>query len=303
MRQVNRILKITNIHFPKISFITNSGKHKILDLKNHFKKLDFKKDDFGYEIIANRKLFNEVILLNNAFTWQDVIKEIPLPNGEIFKSYFQLDPILSIENSINDDSFSDKLNLGKQLKDLRKSQKLSQEELGERIGSNKQYISKLENNKTDPEFKTLRKIFEVGLNKNVFIAHYDEDNVLDSISNSVFKQKFLTWAEGKKDDLELIEGISDDIKMLFMENNIKTTNDMATLNLTELTNIIWNADYDYKFNFPDSWITQAKFIYFSDWFNAIKLQRNLSVTFSGSKYSKIEDLAKKELKDDIFMID
>ena len=52
------------------------------------------------------------------------------------------------------------INYGDSIKDLRKHYlKLSQEELGERIGSDKQYISKIENYKTDPELKTLRKIY------------------------------------------------------------------------------------------------------------------------------------------------
>lgn len=302
MRQVNRILKITKIDFPTISFITNSGEHRILDLKHHFKKLGIKKDDFGYKVISDERIFDDVTLLNNALTWENIIKKIQLPNGEIFEAFFQLDPLLSIENSI-DDSISGKLNLGEQLKDLRKSQNLSQEELGERIGSNKQYISKLENNKTDPEFKTLRKIYEVGLNKSVFIAHYDQNNVLDSISNSLFKNRFLVWAETRKEDLELIEGIDQNIRILFSERNIKSITDLVNLTLAELTDIIWNKDKVFELDYPDSWITQAKFIYFSDWFNVIMLQRNLLAHNSESKFSKIEYLAKKELKDSIFIFD
>ncbi|QAA82973.1 XRE family transcriptional regulator [Aequorivita sp. H23M31] len=305
MRQINRILKITNVNFPEISFITNSGEHRMLNLKNHFEKLELKRDDFGYNVIADREVFNNVNLVDNALTWKEIVKVVPLPNGEIFNAYFQLDPILTIENSINDESIVGKINLGEQLKDIRKSLNLSQEELGKRVGSNKQYISKLENNKTDPEFKTLKKIFEVGLNKNIFIAHYGEedDNILESLSNSFFKQKFLTWAEGKKGDLELIEGFSEEIKLLFIKNNIRTTYEMSVLNLAELTSIIGDTEIDYKYDFPDSWITQARFIYFSDWLNAVKLQRSLSANISDSISSKIEKIAKRDLMEDIFIID
>ncbi|NNM09631.1 MAG: hypothetical protein HKO61_10685, partial [Flavobacteriaceae bacterium] len=52
-----------------------------------------------------------------------------------------------------------------------------------------------------------------------------------------------------------------------------------------------------------TWITQAMYINSSDWLEAIKLQRKLSSNRSkDSDVSKIEKLAKKEIKDDIFLI-
>jgi len=303
MRQINRILKIEMLEFPNIYFISNSGEHKILNIKNLFKKLNIKKDDFGYELLINKELFNNVVLINNALAWEELVKKITLPSGRKIEAYFHLDPIVTIENSESNTSKNTISILGNRLKELRKSLKLSQEELGQRIGSNKQYISKLENNQTDPEFKTIRKIYEVGLNKKVIIVHYDNDeDPLNSITNSIFKHDFLAWGEKNKQNLELIEGVGEKVKCLFYDKNIKTTEDLSKIHLNDLINIIPNKSYRNLYHHPDSWITQAKCINSSDWLNAIKMQRILYTGTTKTVYSKIEDLAKKELKDDIFIV-
>ena len=46
---------------------------------------------------------------------------------------------------------------------------ITQEELAQRVGTSKSYISKIENSKSDIGYKTLRKIIEVGLNKKIII--------------------------------------------------------------------------------------------------------------------------------------
>ena len=298
MRKVNRILKIIKLDFPKISYISNSGEYMVLNIKELFKKINIKKSDFGYEILTDKDIFKSVILIDNALAWENVVNQIQLPNDKIFETYFHLDPIVSIENSIRDESII----LGQQLKELRKRQHLSQDQLGKLSGTTKHYISKLENNKTDPEFKTLRKIYEVGLNKNFIIAHYDGDDLLKGISNSVFKTKFLDWAESNKENLELIEGVGKKIKVMFYNQNIKTTKDLAHIRLSDLMGIIPDKSKLNIYHHSHSWITQAKCIDSSDWLNVIKMQRILQTGESKEVYSKIEDLAKKELRDDIFIV-
>jgi HTH-type transcriptional regulator/antitoxin HipB len=53
------------------------------------------------------------------------------------------------------------------LKDARKEAKITQQQLADRIGTQKSYISRLENGKCDIQLSTLFKIFEVGLGKQV----------------------------------------------------------------------------------------------------------------------------------------
>jgi DNA-binding XRE family transcriptional regulator len=53
------------------------------------------------------------------------------------------------------------------LKDARKEAKMTQEQLAEKIGTKKSYISRLENGKCDIQLSTLYRIFEFGLGKRV----------------------------------------------------------------------------------------------------------------------------------------
>ena len=53
------------------------------------------------------------------------------------------------------------------LKEARKEANLTQEQLAEKTGTKKSYISKIENGKGNINLSTLIKIFEVGLNKRI----------------------------------------------------------------------------------------------------------------------------------------
>ena len=60
--------------------------------------------------------------------------------------------------------------IGAVLKDERLEAKLTQEQLANKIGAKKSYISRVENGKTDIQLSTLYKIFEVGLSKEITIS-------------------------------------------------------------------------------------------------------------------------------------
>ena len=53
------------------------------------------------------------------------------------------------------------------LKQARKEAHFTQEQLAERIGTTKSYISRLENGKADIQVSTLYKIFETGLDRKI----------------------------------------------------------------------------------------------------------------------------------------
>ena len=53
------------------------------------------------------------------------------------------------------------------LKDARKEANITQEQLAEKIGTKKSYISRLENGKADIQLSTLFKIFETGLGREI----------------------------------------------------------------------------------------------------------------------------------------
>jgi DNA-binding XRE family transcriptional regulator len=57
--------------------------------------------------------------------------------------------------------------ISEMLKEARKKANLTQEQLADRTGTKKSYISKLENGKGNIQLSTLIRIFEVGLNKRI----------------------------------------------------------------------------------------------------------------------------------------
>lgn len=57
--------------------------------------------------------------------------------------------------------------ISEMLKDARKDANMTQEQLAEKVGTKKSYISRLENGKCDIQLSTLYRIFEFGLGKRV----------------------------------------------------------------------------------------------------------------------------------------
>ncbi|TKB98830.1 helix-turn-helix domain-containing protein [Pedobacter cryophilus] len=57
--------------------------------------------------------------------------------------------------------------ISEMLKEARKEAKITQEQLAEKTGTKKSYISRIENGKGNIQFSTLIRIFEIGLNKRI----------------------------------------------------------------------------------------------------------------------------------------
>ncbi|TKG94127.1 XRE family transcriptional regulator [Puteibacter caeruleilacunae] len=60
--------------------------------------------------------------------------------------------------------------LGEMLKVARKEANVTQEELAEKTGTNKSYISRIERGKSDIQISTYRKLIEIGLGKKLKIS-------------------------------------------------------------------------------------------------------------------------------------
>ena len=57
--------------------------------------------------------------------------------------------------------------ISEMLKEEKKKKKMTQEQLAEKVGTKKSYISRLENGRCDIQLSTLYKIFEFGLGKRI----------------------------------------------------------------------------------------------------------------------------------------
>ena len=68
------------------------------------------------------------------------------------------------------DSFDEKAQyfvISEMLKEARKEAHMTQDQLAEKVGTKKSYISRLENGKCDIQLSTLYRIFEFGLGKRI----------------------------------------------------------------------------------------------------------------------------------------
>jgi DNA-binding XRE family transcriptional regulator len=105
---------------------------------------------------------------NDTLTWHNLTTYLSDKNGNKIKVPFDVGPDVLYELSILDleRSFS----LGKLLKKWRVQENLTQEELAQKSGTTRTYITKIENDKQDIELKTFMRMVEAGLGKRLKIS-------------------------------------------------------------------------------------------------------------------------------------
>lgn len=172
MRKISstpRIIRINKISGFKIYFALNNGEHRVIDFVELSNKLNFNKDKTSKQIMTN-KVFKTVSISNNTLCWESVKKKIKLKSGEEFNVSFELDPIVLYKNSTPDTKRNARYKIGEIIKRQRIDAGLTQEQLAARCGTTRNYISRIENNRSDLELNTLRKIIEIGLGKKLELA-------------------------------------------------------------------------------------------------------------------------------------
>jgi HTH-type transcriptional regulator/antitoxin HipB len=99
------------------------------------------------------------------------MKEEAIRNAKTF------DELLDIKygkiGSSTRDEYEAKANyfvISEMLKEARKEAHITQEQLADKIGTKKSYISRLENGKADIQVSTLYKIFETGLGRKIRLS-------------------------------------------------------------------------------------------------------------------------------------
>ncbi|MBK8506072.1 MAG: helix-turn-helix transcriptional regulator [Saprospiraceae bacterium] len=93
-----------------------------------------------------------------------------LRSGKTFNVAFDLDPIVLYENSEPDVKRNERYKIGRLIKEEREKAGITQQELAIKSGTTRNYISRIENNKSDIELRTLRKIIELGFGKELELA-------------------------------------------------------------------------------------------------------------------------------------
>jgi len=159
-----RIIKIEKIDRFKIQCMFNNGESRLLDFKNIFEDWKVSEDDIEYKLL-DVKEFKKVELRNFTLSWPNIGFEIKNENGQIEKHPYEIGPDVLFELSQSVDT--DETKFGYLIKTARLKAGLTQEQLATRSGTTRFYISRIENNKTDVEMSTFRKIIEAGLGKHL----------------------------------------------------------------------------------------------------------------------------------------
>lgn len=168
LRSVPKVLKINEIDGYNVSILFNNGESRVINFEDFFKsRKNYSEKHPSYKLLQDIKEFKQIEIIGNTIGWKNVgVHSNDYEGNEVFYEY-DIDPIVLIEYSKIDDART--LKIGEMLKEARKKAGLTQSELAKKSGTSKHYISRLENNKSDIELLTLKKIIEAGLGKKLKI--------------------------------------------------------------------------------------------------------------------------------------
>ena len=119
-------------------------------------------------IIYDSKEFAKVEIVNNTLSWSNVEQYITMKNGKKMKVPYEIGADVLLKYSHPEKSELS-LKLGQMIRETRLINGLTQQDLALKSGTSRTYISRIENDRSDLEIATLRKIIETGLGKRLEI--------------------------------------------------------------------------------------------------------------------------------------
>lgn len=165
--KIPRILKINRIKGLSISVVFNNGESRIIDFKKVFKKLEINNDS-PVMMLKDPDEFAKAEIKNNTLSWSNVEQFITDKNSKKVKVPFEIGADVLLKYSSTEvTGITSKI--GRLIRDTRLKSGLTQKELAIKSGTSRNYISRIENERSDIELDTLRKIIETGLGKHLEI--------------------------------------------------------------------------------------------------------------------------------------
>lgn len=166
--KIPRILKINGVEGFTISVVFNNGEFRSIEFKKVLEKTGVKPDSPA-GILYQPEEFAKVEIENDTLSWSNVKQFITSKTGEKLQVPFEIgaDVLLKFSKPEKPDSGFE---IGKLIRNAREKRGLTQQELAIMSGTSRSYISRIENNRSDIEIGTLRKIIETGLGKHLEIA-------------------------------------------------------------------------------------------------------------------------------------
>jgi len=163
--KIPRIIKIEKVQDFQIECMFNNGESRLLDFKKIFGDWGISETDVEFPLLEPKE-FKKVTLRNFTLSWSNIHIKIKNEKGEIETHPYEIGADVLYELSEDMKVFA-KPGWGSLVRTARLKAGLTQAQLAQRSGTSRFYISRLENNKTDLEMSTFRKIVEAGLGKNL----------------------------------------------------------------------------------------------------------------------------------------
>lgn len=163
-----RILKINWVRDMSVSVVFNNGESRIVDFKKVLEDLGLTGDS-TVKALFDETEFEKVALNNNTLSWANTGQAISDKKGMKIFVPFEIgaDTLLKYSKPEKPGSSS---KVGQMIREARLKSGLSQKELALVSGTSRTYISRIENDRSDVEVATLRKIIETGLGKRLEIS-------------------------------------------------------------------------------------------------------------------------------------
>ncbi|GMQ29646.1 helix-turn-helix transcriptional regulator [Algoriphagus confluentis] len=165
--KIPRILKINKIENHSINVTFNNGESRIIDFRKVLKSIvvDEKSPAF---ILYNEDELKKAELRNHTLSFDNVEQFITMRNGQKERVPFEIGADVLLKYSVPEKS-EIMMKLGRLIRDARQKAGLTQQELAIMSGTSRTYISRIENERSDVELATLKKIIEIGLGRQLEI--------------------------------------------------------------------------------------------------------------------------------------
>ena len=165
--EIVRIKEIYKTDNYKIYCLFSNDENRFIDFEKLFKNWKIKENDIEYKLLDLKEL-HKVKLSNGTLSWDNVTVSLLDENSKEKKYPYEIDPIVLYQNSEFDD---EKIfeNLGLLLKRERIKSGLTKKQLAKKSGISEEYITRLENEKSNIELLIIRDILRSGFGKQLRI--------------------------------------------------------------------------------------------------------------------------------------
>jgi DNA-binding XRE family transcriptional regulator len=160
--KIPRILNISKIDGFKIYVIFNNGETRLLDFGKILSIWKVKDTDIESKLFDINEL-HKVKLRNQTLSWDNLATKLIDDNGNGIDYPYEIGP--DVLYDLSQASDLEASGYGDIIRKERIKAGLTQEELAHRAGTTRFYISRFENNKSDIELSTFKRIIESGLGK------------------------------------------------------------------------------------------------------------------------------------------